>query len=188
MINNYLNIKLYPYILLIMYICHSVKSKSNILERCPNKVKNNELFCGKHLNCKNVVLFIVENNISINDTNNINEIIDINIDINMDTDILDIKNDDIKKDIDKKKDNDTIIMTKEELFNNITNNVYISISSIRKSIKSCKLNKIFNTKLSKPLLIGSIKKYIIRERYFISNLHSIILIQSFVKQNQENLI
>jgi len=168
-----------------MNICHSVKSKSNILERCPNKVKNNELFCGKHLNCKNLILFVVENNISINDTNNINEILDINIDINMDTDNLDIKNDDSKKEIDiKKKDNETIIMTKDELFNNITNNVYMSISSLRKSIKSCKLNKIFNTKLSKPLLISSIKKYIIRERYFISNLHSIILIQSFLRKNK----
>ena len=157
-----------------MNICHSVKSKTNILEQCTNKAKHNEIFCGKHLNGKNTILFNVQplpqNNISINETNNINEIID-EMQINHE-----------KMDIEK-TDSEIKILTKDELFNHISNNIYIGISCIRKSIKSCKLTKIFNTKLSKPLLINLIKKYIIRERYFISNMQSVILIQSFFRKN-----
>jgi hypothetical protein len=37
--------------------CYSVKSKSNINEQCTNKCKQNDLFCGKHLNSKNIILF-----------------------------------------------------------------------------------------------------------------------------------
>ena len=48
-----------------MNICHSVKSKTNILEQCTNKAKHNEIFCGKHLNGKNTILFKYKYNILI---------------------------------------------------------------------------------------------------------------------------
>ena len=48
--------------------CYSVKSKLNITEQCTNKCKQNDLFCGKHLNSKNIILFKTNNFVINNDS------------------------------------------------------------------------------------------------------------------------
>jgi len=122
--------------------CHSVKNKNNIELQCNNKCKENEILCGVHLNCKNVILY---------------------------------------HNVDENKEN-KIIYSKDELFKLILNDSYINIYSIRKSIKNCSLKSIINTKQSKNILIDLIKKIIDKEQYYISNIHSIILVQSFFRK------
>jgi hypothetical protein len=80
------------------------------------------------------------------------------------------------------KDDDTRkIYTKNELFEKILTNTYISIYSLRKSIKLCKLNKFIDTKQTKQELIKNIKEVIQKERYYTFNQKSIILIQSIYR-------
>jgi hypothetical protein len=71
-----------------------------------------------------------------------------------------------------------IARVKEELFDIILNNAYISVYSIRKSIKSNGLKSFINTKQSKEKLIKELKQLLMRERYYQSNVYSIIKIQS----------
>ena len=144
--------------------CNSVKSKLNINLQCCNKPKINELFCGKHLNSNNLILF--------NKTS---------IDISSTTNILndnDIINDIINIELIEKDDDSRKIYTKDELFEKILTNTYISIYSLRKSIKTCKLNKFIDTKQTKQELIKNMKDIIQKERYYTFNQKSIILIQS----------
>jgi hypothetical protein len=147
-------------------LCHSIKGKHNKNEQCCNKPKPNEKLCGVHLKSKNVIFFckdldidkIFEKNIMIDD--------------------IDIKDIDIKNIEDKEK----ISYTKEDLFDNILQNKYLSVYNIRQSIKNCGLSKIINTKQSKPELIKAIKKVIESERYYVSNEKAIILIQSYFRR------
>ena len=125
-------------------LCRSVQNKNNTKLQCNNKPKNNELLCGKHLNCKNLILF-----------KEINDVIDLSDDISNNL-IIDneniIENNETTLNIieDEKKK----IYSKEELFEIISTNKPINIYSLRKSIKNCGLNKIINTKQTKNILIN----------------------------------
>ena len=175
-------------------LCHSVKSKNNLNAQCTNNPKKGELFCGKHISNKNIILFKgVENNIiggninivSIPGSNVQNNIENISFDnlldnmvdklINNNTEITDEGS--LNTENNKKE-----IYSKEELYHNIMNDIYMSIYSIRNSIKICSLNKLIETKQSKPTLIQNIKKFIQKERYYSSNENHIIKIQSIIRK------
>ena len=142
-------------------LCHSIKGKNNKNEQCCNKPKPNEKLCGVHLKSKNIIFF--------------NK--DMNKDMNIDNIIKDIDIDKIDlKDIDH--DKEELSHTKQDLFDKILQNKYLSVYNLRQSIKTCGLAKLINTKQSKPELIKAIKKIIESERYYISNEKSIILVQS----------
>lgn len=183
--------------LLILYIymitlCKSVKSKTLLSVQCCNKPKPGELFCGTHLKSKNIIIFTeicqiimetsnIENNTENNNnifncnnsnSSNCNGIDTINTCIEMNK--LELTNTDKKTDI--------IIYTKDELFQKIASDKYINIGSIRKSIKKIKELKYINISLSKPLLINEIKKEIEKERYYLCNIDSIIMIQSYIRR------
>jgi len=153
-------------------LCRSVQNKNNTKLQCNNKPKNNELLCGKHLNCKNLILF-----------KEINDVIDLSDDISNNL-IIDneniIENNETTLNIieDEKKK----IYSKEELFEIISTNKPINIYSLRKSIKNCGLNKIINTKQTKNILINLLKKVIIQDRFYYSNQSYIILIQSVFRR------
>ena len=136
-------------------LCHSVKNKNTLQIQCSNKPKHNEILCGKHLTSKNIILF--------KDNKEINQ--EINQAINLE------KDDESKK-----------IYTKYELFEKISNNANISIYSIRKSIQNCILKSTIDTKQTKQLLIKLLKTEIEKERYFLTHIDSIILIQSFFRK------
>jgi hypothetical protein len=167
--------------------CHSVKSKKNLNEQCNCKPKNGYVLCGKHLNNKNKIYF---NIIHENQSNIVN-----NIDVSNDTND-NISNhfiDDVINNSSNLNDMDNLIqldelnqtnhgvekevLTKNELFEMIQNNSYLSVFMIRKSIKYNHMNHIINTKQSKSLLISELKKMIEKERYYLSNQNSLILIQ-----------
>ena len=147
-------------------LCHSIKGKSHKNERCCNKPKPNEKLCGVHLKSKNVIFFNKDMDININD------IIEKNI-IIKDIDPIDIK------DIDDKEE---LAYTKQDLFDKILQNKYLSVYNLRQSIKNCGFSKIINTKQSKPELIKNIKRVIESERYYVSNERSIIQIQSYFRR------
>ena len=166
-------------------LCHSVKSKLNLNLQCCNKPKINEIFCGKHLNSNNTILFnknsIIISNINNNVLNN-NDVLNNNILNN--SDVLnnsDNSNDIINIELIEKDDDSRKVYTKDELFKKILTNTYINVYSLRKSIKACKLNKFIDTKQSKKELIKNIKDLIQKERYYIFNQKSIILIQSIYR-------
>jgi hypothetical protein len=146
-------------------LCHSIKSKLNTNLQCCNKPKINEVLCGKHLKSNNIVLF---NKTSINISNN-NFILN-NTDILNNMELTETESTSIKK-----------IYTKDELFEKILTNTYISVYSLRKSIKNCSLNNFIDTKQTKQELIRNIKDIIQKERYYIFNQKSIILIQSIYR-------
>lgn len=85
--------------------------------------------------------------------------------------------------IDKKDDLNKIIYTKEVLFEKILNNDYLSVYSIRNSIKNCYLNNIINTKKSKCELINELKIIIEKDRYYMTNIHNIIVIQKYYRKH-----
>ena len=153
--------------------CHSVKNKYNINLQCQNKCKQNEIFCGIHLNSNNVILYNDSHNV-VTHNNDINNVVTHDDIHNVVT-----HND---KHIVETELNDKLIHSKDELFEIISNNLYISIYSIRKSIKNCDLKLLIDTKQSKQILIKSLKDLLIKERYYISNINSIILIQSFFRK------
>ena len=164
--------------------CHSVKSKNNKNLQCQNKHKPNQIFCGIHLNSTNIILYKVEEN-NIDIKNNID--IENNIIENINNQKID--KEDIINQIEESininssiKNDDKIIYNKNELFEIISNNSYISVYSIRKSIKKCGLRSIIDTKQSKQILIKLLKNLLSKERYYISNIHSIIQIQSFFRK------
>ena len=170
-------------------LCHSVKSKNNLNSQCTNNPKKGELFCGKHISNKNIILFKgIENNIISGNINHSsipgysvqNNIENISFDNLLDNMVDKLINNNIET-VDEgslKKE----IYSKEELYHNIMNDVYISIYSIRNSIKMCSLNKLIETKQSKPSLIQSIKKFIQKERYYSSNENRIIKVQSIIRK------
>jgi len=135
-------------------LCRSVQSKNNINIQCNNKPKNDNLLCGKHCNSKKIIYY---------------NIIELNIN---NTDNLVVKDD---------KD-DKIIYSKEQLFEIVINDKPINIYSLRKSIKNCGYNKIINTKQSKNILINSLKKIIIQERFYLNNEQSIVTIQKYFRK------
>ena len=135
-------------------LCRSVQSKNNINIQCNNKPKNNETLCGKHFKSKNIIYY---------------KVIELNIN---NTDNLVVKDD---------KD-DKIIYSKEQLFEIVINDKPINIYSLRKSIKNCGYNKIINTKQSKNILINSLKKIIIQERFYLNNEQSIVTIQKYFRR------
>ena len=176
--------------------CHSVKNKYNINLQCQNKCKQNEIFCGIHLNSNNVILYNDSHNVVThnNDINNVVTYDDIpNVVTHNDKHNVVTHND--KHNVVTHNDkhnvethnvetelNDKLIHSKDELFEIISNNLYISIYTIRKSIKNCDLKLLIDTKQSKQILIKSLKDLLIKERYYISNINSIILIQSFFRK------
>jgi hypothetical protein len=139
--------------------CQSIKSKNNMDMQCQNKPKQNEIFCGKHLNSVNTILYqsIYEQKKKIKTDNN----------------------EDLKKD---DNEQDYVIYNKEELFEIIFSNKYINVTSLRKSIKNSDLKFIINTKNSKRNLINFLKIYFNNERYYLSHEDSIILIQSYFRR------
>ena len=168
-------------------LCHSIKGKYNLNTQCSNKPKNGSNLCGKHINCKNIIYF------NLNNLNNIDLINNIN-DINetfLESPISSPKNNKIKdKDKDKDKDkikdndkdNDKKIYERLELYERIINNISTNIYSIRKSIKYCKLGEFINTKNSKQVLIADLKKFIAKERYYEANKSKVILVQSIIRK------
>jgi hypothetical protein len=150
-------------------LCICVKNKNNLHIQCNKKVKDGHSFCGIHLNSKNKILFV--SNHVINSNNN-----DININHDMNT-IHDSMNTYLNIEEDNKK-----IYKIHELYDIINNKSYISIYSLRQSIKSTYLHEFINTKQSKPNLINNIINFIERERYFLSNSYYIILIQSLFRK------
>jgi hypothetical protein len=166
--------------------CHSVKSKNNINLQCQKKHKPNEIFCGIHLNSSNIILYkfeeknVTDTKENNNNINNLKDDIDKKIDLNINKIVSD--HDLITNNNNIEKNDDKIIYNKDELFEIISNNTYISVYSIRKSIKNCGLKSIIDTKQSKQTLIKLLKNLISNERYYISNIYSIILIQSFFRK------
>ena len=168
--------------------CHSVKNKNNTNLQCQNKHKPNEIFCGVHLNSTNIIMYKYENNNNIIEKNDNISIQKNNIDQqknDFDEKIIEKLDLDINKIISENiiinnspiKNDDKIIYSKDELFEIISNNSYISVYSIRKSIKNCGLRSMVDTKQSKQILIKLLKNLITKERYYISNICSIILMQ-----------
>ena len=137
-------------------LCHSVKSKYAINMQCCNKQKSNESLCGKHLNSKTLILY--KNN----------------LDIMINPDMI-YKNPDMIHKI-------PVIYTIDQLFEKILSNAYIDVTSLRKSIKTCSLKFLINTKESKSHIINQLKVLIAKERYYESNETSIILIQSYFRR------
>ena len=154
-------------------LCICVKNKNNLHIPCNKKVKEGHSFCGIHLNSKNKILFVSNNVINSNN-------IDINYDIQTDlhTDIHTNPNSMNTYLIEDNKK----IYNIHELYDIINNKSYISIYSLRQSIKSTYLHEFINTKQSKPNLINNIINFIERERYFLSNSYYIILIQSLLRK------
>ena len=103
------------------------------------------------------------------DINNVNNVININ-------NVNNIKKESIN-DIEKDE-----IFDKEKLYENILNDTFMSIFSIRKSIRKAKLNLLIDTKNSKSTLIKLLKNLISKERYYLSNESCLIKIQSFYRR------
>jgi len=72
-------------------------------------------------------------------------------------------------------------LTKEELYEYIENNKYISIGQLRYSLKELKLDVFIKIKLSKSNMINELKKIMERERYFKTNKEWIIKCQSIIR-------
>lgn len=152
-------------------LCRSVQNKNNIKTQCNNKPKSNEILCGKHLNCKKLILYEQSND---NINKNLSDILIVNDNI---------ENSEIKENTLNNSDKELKkIYSKEELYEIISANKPITIYSLRKSIKNCGLNKIINTKQTKNILINLLKKIIIKERFYYSNQTFIILIQSVFRR------
>jgi len=133
--------------------CYSIKNRNEKNLRCSNKCKNGEKFCGVHINSKNIIYFIDEED---------------------QEDQEDQKED--KENLSKK------IYTKNELFDKILNNSYLSIFSIRNSIKQCELKSIINTRQSKAFLIKDLKGIIEKNKFYSMNNNYIIKIQSIFRR------
>jgi len=144
--------------------CLSVKNKQNIMLQCPNKKRENSMYCGKHMNNKHIISYkemydeFKNKKKKIEHSSN-NEI------INQESSI--IKNQ---------------ILTKDDLLNNILHNVPMDVSTIRTSIKKCSLIHMIYTKQSKSCLVKSLKNFIQQERFYISKVSEIIKIQSYVRK------
>jgi hypothetical protein len=95
---------------------------------------------------------------------------------------LNSKNIIIYENMENEIDTSKEVFNKEELYEKILNNSYISVFSLRKSIKECKLNTLINTKQSKQLLINCLKKIIEKERFYATNKYYLILLQSFFRK------
>lgn len=170
--------------------CHSVKSKNNLNAQCTNNPKKGELFCGKHISNKNIILFKgVVNNIIGFENNTIIDISDKIIDNNTSFDnLLDnmvdklIKDGPLMIDNNENSNNKKDIYDKSELYHNIMNEIYMNIYSIRNSIKTSQLCKLIETRQSKPNLIRDLKKFIEKERYYIANEKNIVKIQSIIRK------
>ena len=166
--------------------CHSVKGKYNINAQCLNKPKTGSNLCGKHVNCKNIIYFNMNNNNNIlNEINNLDETF-------LETPIEIIsspkKNKPPSKELlnieenNKDNENNKKIYGRLELYERIINNISTCIYSIRKSIKYCKLNTFINTKSSKQVLIADLKKFIAKERYYNANKVKVIFVQSIIRK------
>ena len=144
-------------------LCHSVKSKNAKNTQCCNKKKDNENLCGKHLNAKEIILYsdyfklfsesFTKNLVIITEHND---------------EIIENENKDI--------------YSKDILFEKIFNNEYISIYSLRNSIKFNGLKKLINTKQSKSLILKDLKNFHKKERYYVANIKNVILIQSIYRR------
>ena len=165
--------------------CHSIKGKYNFNTQCTNKPKIGSFLCGKHINCKNVVYFNLNNINNLDIINNINETF---LELPVVSTVVSPKSNEPKnKEEDKmnkenKDNNDKKIYERLELYERIINNISTSIYSIRKSIKYCKLNGFINTKNSKQVLIADLKKFIAKERYYEANKAKLILVQSIMRK------
>jgi len=162
--------------------CHSVKNKNNKNLQCNHKHKPNKIFCGIHLNSNSIILYKVE------ETNNIDNkkiVFEINNEIEESVNEIEKSINELEKAININlpiKDDDKIVYNKNELFEIISNNSYISVYSIRKSIRNCGLKSMIDTKQSKQILIKLLKNLLSKERYYISNIQLIIQIQSLFRK------
>jgi hypothetical protein len=144
--------------------CLSVKNKQNIMIQCPNKKKENSLYCGKHLNNKHIISYQEMYDEYKNKKN---------------------KTEHISKEESKNQESFIIknhILTKDDLLNNIVHNIHMDVSTIRTSIKKSSLRDIIYTKQSKSYLIKALKDFIKQERFYISKVGEIIKIQSHVRK------
>lgn len=154
-------------------LCHSIKNKKDFNTQCPNKHIKDENFCGVHINSKKIVLFKKD---SIPIDQNAMEVTAI------DVTAINIAAMDIEEIDDAKADISKIIYSKEELIEKILKNSTINVYTLRKSIRNCDLAKFIDTKQTKQNLITSLKKIILKERFYFSHQSYIILIQSFVRK------
>lgn len=152
-------------------LCKSVKSKTFLNVQCCNKAKVGEILCGKHLNSKNIILYKETVNDSVNDQ----------VNNKPNSDVVHVIDSSINSSLEILNKTDIIIYSKNELFHKVSSNQYINIGSIRKSIKKCKSLSWINLKSSKQTLLTIIKKEIEKERYYLSNIDSIIKAQSYVR-------
>ena len=153
-------------------LCHSIKGKYNLNTQCSNKPKNGSNLCGKHINCKNIIYF------NLNNLNNIELINETFLESPISSPKSnENKNKDANKDANKEDtdENNKKIYERLELYERIINNISTNIYSIRKSIKYCKLGEFINTKNSKQVLIADLKKFIAKERYYEANKSKVIL-------------
>ena len=146
---------------IINYNCLSIKNKQNNTLQCMNKKKKNCEYCGKHMNSKNIISYK-----DIYDSYH-NKKPKLEDNIHIDKESISIKKQ---------------ILSKDDLFNNIQNNIIMDVYTIRTSLKNSYLRDIINTKQSKSLLIYHLKKHIEKERYFINNTFKIIKIQSYIRK------
>ena len=147
--------------------CYSIKNKKEKNLRCVNKCKNGEKLCGVHINSKNIIFYINKNN-----KNKENK-----------EDTKDTEDTKYTEGIEDKEEKHICreIYSKEELFDKISNDLYLSIYSIRNSIKQCDLKSVINTKQTKVSLIKDLKALIEKNRYYLNNIHNIIKIQSIFR-------
>ena len=160
-------------------LCHSIKGKYNLNTQCSNKPKNGSNLCGKHINCKNIIYF------NLNNLNNIELINETFLESPISSPKSnENKNKDANKDANKEDtdENNKKIYERLELYERIINNISTNIYSIRKSIKYCKLGEFINTKNSKQVLIADLKKFIAKERYYEANKSKVILVQSIIRK------
>ena len=173
--------------------CHSVKGKYNISTQCLNKPKTGSNLCGKHVNCKNIIYFNLNNinNNILNEINNVDEtFLEIPIEIisspkkkkPLSKELINIEENNENNKNNENNENNKKIYDRLELYERIINNISTNIYSIRKSIKYCKLNTFINTKNSKQVLIADLKKFIAKERYYNANKVKVIFVQSIIRK------
>ena len=141
--------------------CQAIKNKSSPNIQCTNKCKPNENLCGVHLKSKDTVLFVKQS--------------DTNVEENVSTCHLENQSDSSEKE-DLKK-----IYSIEDLFEKVIKNETISVFSLRNSIKKTYVEEFVKTKVSKQQILNDLRSFIEKERFWKSNVHSIIMIQKMIR-------
>ncbi len=164
--------------------CQSIKNKSSPNLKCTNKCKPNEIFCGIHLKSKDTIVFsetvfevIQENNFVKIPEESMEQTSEMNIIQNQaETVIVQNPSETVCTESDKK-----IIYTPDELYEIVMNNKTISVYSLRNSIKKSYLDFFIKTKPSKQQILTDLRAFIEKERYWKSNMDSIVKIQKTIR-------